>query len=80
MPLFILSSGARLLRAIDRWKDQTLFLSQIPQKSLQRTMFPIGDLTKDVVKKIASASGFDKIVQKREVRSCSDFIFIYHLS
>ncbi|XP_071524815.1 mitochondrial tRNA-specific 2-thiouridylase 1 isoform X1 [Panulirus ornatus] len=34
--------GARLLQSIDRLKDQTFFLSQIPQKSLQHTMFPIG--------------------------------------
>ena len=63
----ILFSGARLLRAVDQWKDQTLFLSQIPQKSLQKTMFPVGDLTKDVVKKIALSSGFQKILEKKEV-------------
>ena len=29
-------------------------------------MFPVGGFTKDVVKKIAEASGFEKIAQKKE--------------
>ena len=36
----------KLLMAMDRIKDQTLFLSQIPQEALRNTMFPIGSLTK----------------------------------
>lgn len=32
------------MRAIDRLKDQTFFLSQIPQRSLQQTMFPLGKI------------------------------------
>ena len=52
---------------IDRHKDQTLFLSQIPQAALQHTMFPLGEMTKDVVKKLAENSGLEKIAKKREV-------------
>jgi len=57
---------AQLLKSIDRVKDQTFFLSQIPQNALQRTMFPVGDLTKDVVKKIAAQAGFPQIASKKE--------------
>jgi len=56
----------KLLMAMDRIKDQTLFLSQIPQEALRNTMFPIGSLTKDVVKKIACTIGLEKIANKRE--------------
>ena len=56
---------------MDLLKDQTLFLAQIPQASLQRTMFPIGDLTKDVVKKMAMEAGLEKIAKKKEVRNLS---------
>ncbi len=59
--------GARLLIPEDTWKDQTLFLCQIKQDALKRTMFPVGDLKKEVVKKIATEAGLQKIVQRREV-------------
>jgi tRNA U34 2-thiouridine synthase MnmA/TrmU len=46
-------SRPRLLRAIDRHKDQTYYLSAISEKSLARTLFPIGDLTKTQVRELA---------------------------
>jgi len=57
---------AKLLKSIDRVKDQTFFLSQMPQSALQRTMFPVGEITKDVVKKIAAQAGFPHIANKKE--------------
>ena len=62
----VFSSGARLLRALDTVKDQTFFLSQISQASLQHTVFPLGEFTKDAVKKIALAAGFESLVKKKE--------------
>lgn len=59
-------SDAKLLRAVDTWKDQTFFLSQIPQKALRRTMFPLGYLLKADVKRIASDAGLATIAQKKE--------------
>ncbi len=56
-----------MLSAFDPVKDQTLFLCQISQKALQRTMFPVGALHKNVVKQIAMEAGLEKIVQKKEV-------------
>lgn len=56
----------KLLRAIDTFKDQTFFLSQIPQLALRQTMFPLGDLLKNDVRQIAKAEGLDRIARKRE--------------
>jgi tRNA-uridine 2-sulfurtransferase len=43
----------RLLRAADRAKDQTYFLHTVPGPLLGRTLFPIGDLLKADVRRIA---------------------------
>lgn len=42
-----------LLKGIDINKDQSYFLCHVPYELLQRTVFPLGDLTKSEVKKIA---------------------------
>lgn len=42
-----------LLRGVDSNKDQTYFLSQISQEQLRHALFPVGDLTKEEVRKIA---------------------------
>ena len=57
---------AKLLKSVDRTKDQTFFLSQIPQDALKRTMFPVGDIPKAVVKKIAAQAGFPEVASKKE--------------
>lgn len=43
----------RLFRGKDRNKDQSYFLHAVSQKALQKTLFPIGDLLKSEVRKIA---------------------------
>tara|TARA_B100000902_G_C27294347_1_gene909045 strand:+ start:983 stop:2134 length:1152 start_codon:yes stop_codon:yes gene_type:complete len=43
----------QLKRGRDRIKDQSYFLCQINQKQLKKTLFPIGELTKKEVRKIA---------------------------
>ena len=43
----------RLLRAKDLNKDQTYFLADITNEQLKNVMFPIGDLTKPEVRRIA---------------------------
>jgi tRNA-specific 2-thiouridylase len=47
----------RLLRAVDRNKDQTYFLHQVPADALARAAFPIGDLPKDEVRALARRAG-----------------------
>lgn len=48
---------AHLKRAVDPQKDQTYFLFGMTQKALQRTMMPIGSLTKMMVRKLAEEHG-----------------------
>src|SRR5574344_186073 len=43
----------KLLRGIDDNKDQTYFLSQLSRKQLSNVLFPVGDLIKPDVRKIA---------------------------
>jgi tRNA-specific 2-thiouridylase len=53
----------RLLKGADSTKDQSYFLHQVPRAALARTLFPIGDLTKQEVRRRAHAAGlpvFDK--------------------
>ena len=43
----------RLLRAVDQAKDQSYFLHAMPSTALAQTLFPIGELQKEQVRKIA---------------------------
>ncbi|XP_069485333.1 mitochondrial tRNA-specific 2-thiouridylase 1 isoform X2 [Ambystoma mexicanum] len=63
---FEVRNAVRLLQAADRFKDQTFFLSQISQDSLKRTLFPVGGLTKDFVKKMAAEAGFQHVLKRKE--------------
>ena len=60
--------GSRLLRGVDSLKDQTLFLCQIQQRALQKTMFPVGGYQKIKVKAMALEAGMEWIVKKKEVQ------------
>ena len=60
-------TGVDLLESADPQKDQTLFLSQIHQRALRRTMFPVGQYKKSFVKQLAREAGLDHIVRKKEV-------------
>ncbi len=51
------SGGLSLLRAADRAKDQTYFLYDLTPEQLRRARFPLGDLTKDEVRRIAREAG-----------------------
>ncbi len=53
-------------QGIDKWKDQSYFLHRLPQEYLKRTLFPLGDLTKDRIREIAAEKGFTQLVKKRE--------------
>lgn len=43
-----------LLRGVDRNKDQTYFLCQLTSKQISKALFPIGDLEKKEVRRIAN--------------------------
>lgn len=46
-------NNGHLLRGIDSNKDQTYFLSQVSKKQLENVLFPVGDMEKKDVRKIA---------------------------
>ena len=52
-------TGNRLLRAVDRSKDQSYFLYRVRPEILERTIFPLGGLTKDAVRAKARAFGLE---------------------
>ena len=45
--------NGKLLKAVDENKDQTYFLSQVSKDQLKNVLFPIGDMVKPEVRKIA---------------------------
>lgn len=55
-----------LIDAKDSNKDQTYFLWRLNSYQLSRTIFPLSNLTKEQVKKIAAEYGFESILKKRE--------------
>ncbi|GAB7388647.1 tRNA 2-thiouridine(34) synthase MnmA [Bacillaceae bacterium] len=60
----------RLLRGVDRNKDQTYFLNALNQYQLSKTMFPIGHLTKQEVRKIALDAGLVTAKKKDSTGIC----------
>jgi len=55
--------GPRLLKAADGAKDQSYFLHGVPAAALAKTLFPLGELRKAEVRRLAHAAGlavFDK--------------------
>jgi tRNA-specific 2-thiouridylase len=49
------SGRYRLLRGVDRSKDQAYFLFGLTQEQLSRALFPLGELTKQQVRELARA-------------------------
>jgi len=55
-----------LRKGVDTVKDQTYFLWPLTQSNLRRTLFPLGELTKPEVRKIAFNRGLEALSQKGE--------------
>ncbi|MGD9265747.1 MAG: tRNA 2-thiouridine(34) synthase MnmA, partial [Lysobacterales bacterium] len=60
-----LDGKSRLLRGIDRNKDQSYFLYAVGHEQLARTLFPVGELEKGEVRKLAEDAGLD-VFDKRD--------------
>ena len=60
----------RLLRARDRGKDQTYFLHMLDQEQLGATLFPLGDLHKHDVRRIAAEAGLPVAAKKDSTGIC----------
>ena len=59
-----------LLRGVDSNKDQTYFLSQISQEQLRHSLFPVGDLTKAEVRRIAKDNNLYTAEKKDSTGIC----------
>lgn len=60
----------RMLRGVDDNKDQTYFLNQLSQEQLAHVMFPIGDIEKKEVRKIAEEAGLATAKKKDSTGIC----------
>ncbi len=60
----------RLLRGADPGKDQSYFLYTLGQSQLARTLFPVGDLRKEEVRRIAAAAGLPNHAKKDSTGIC----------
>ena len=62
--------GKRLLRGLDNNKDQSYFLAQVSQEHFKNVLFPIGDLTKNEVRKIAEEQHLSHAKKKDSTGIC----------
>ena len=60
----------RLLRALDRGKDQSYFLHQLGQAQLAATRFPLGELQKNEIRRIAAEHGLRTAGKKDSTGIC----------
>jgi len=60
----------QMLRGLDANKDQTYFLYTLQQAQLNKTLFPVGELQKSEVRKIAEEQGFVTADKKDSTGIC----------
>lgn len=58
-----------LARPLDRTKNQTYFLWQLPSEMLSKTIFPLHNYTKQQLKQIAKEKNFYSLIQRPESQS-----------
>lgn len=64
------TENGKLLRGVDTNKDQTYFLSQLSNKQLENVLFPVGDIEKPEVRKIAEEYGLITADKKDSTGIC----------
>lgn len=64
------TTHCQLLKGIDKNKDQTYFLYRVGHKQLTKTIFPIGELTKPQVRKLARKFGLPNAEKKDSQGLC----------
>lgn len=60
----------QLLRSSDPTKDQNYYLSAIPEKGLERALFPLGELTKTEIREIAKTAGLPTAQRAESMGIC----------
>jgi len=63
---FARTYGGKLFRGSDTTKDQSYFLCRLKKEKLRKIIFPLGNLRKSEIKKMATKMEFKKIVEKKE--------------
>ena len=61
---------ATLLKGIDAAKDQSYFLHQVGHDAIHDSLFPVGELEKPEVRKLASEHGFKTAAKKDSTGIC----------
>lgn len=64
------TKASALARAADENKDQTYFLYRISNEALKHTLFPIGNMLKPDVKKLAQEKGLHNAYKKESMGVC----------
>lgn len=59
-----------LLRGVDPEKDQSYFLHRVTQEAIAKTLFPVGNLKKSEVKRIARSLGLSTADKKESMGIC----------
>ena len=59
--------NGKLYKAVDKKKDQSYFLSSIRRNLFKRIIFPLGEMKKEEVKKIASSIGLEFESESQDV-------------
>ncbi|MHB0776485.1 tRNA 2-thiouridine(34) synthase MnmA [Halomonas sp. WWR20] len=60
----------RLLKGLDANKDQSYFLHAVPEAAIARTLFPVGELEKPVVRELAERHGLATARKKDSTGIC----------
>jgi len=61
---------SRLLKGVDHSKDQSYFLYAVGHEQLAKTLFPLGELEKSTVRKLAEQAGFAVFDKKDSTGIC----------
>lgn len=64
------TKNGQLLQAVDTNKDQTYFLYRVTKDALEHTLFPLGELTKPEVRKLAATYGLVTANKKESMGIC----------
>lgn len=64
------TNNGKLLQAKDTNKDQTYFLYRVTEEALSKTLFPLGDYTKPVVRELAKKFGLVTAAKKESMGIC----------
>ncbi|MBC6134105.1 tRNA 2-thiouridine(34) synthase MnmA [Listeria booriae] len=65
-----IDNEVKMLRGVDRNKDQTYFLNQLSQAQIAKVMFPLGGMEKPEVRKIAEEAGIATAGKKDSTGIC----------